>query len=85
LTALAKEPELTAEKGISKLGLSTFDPEEVENFIKKLVREKEAFIKEKGPGALGPLMGIVMKEYRGTVDGKILSQMLKKELDSFIN
>ncbi len=84
LTALAKEPELTAQEAISKLGLSTFDPEEVENFIKKMVREKGDFIKQKGPAALGPLMGIVMKEYRGTVDGKILSHMLKKELDTFI-
>ncbi|MDQ1275866.1 MAG: glutamyl-tRNA(Gln) amidotransferase subunit [Euryarchaeota archaeon] len=85
LTALAKEPELTVQQAVSKLGLSAFDPEEVENFIKKMVREKGDFIKDKGPAALGPLMGIVMKEYRGTVDGKILSQMLKKELDSFIN
>ncbi|MHC1753964.1 MAG: Glu-tRNA(Gln) amidotransferase subunit GatE [Methanosarcina sp.] len=85
LTALAKEPELTAQQAISKLGLSTFDPEEIENFIKKMVREKGDFIKDKGPAALGPLMGIVMKEYRGTVDGKILSHMLKKEIDNFIN
>ena len=85
LAALAKEPELSTQEAISKLGLSAFDPEEVENFIKKTVRERGDFIKEKGPAALGPLMGIVMKEYRGTVDGKILSQMLKKELDSFIN
>lgn len=85
LTALSKEPELTVQQAVSKLGLSAFDPEEVENFIRKMVREKGDFIKDKGPAALGPLMGIVMKEYRGTVDGKILSQMLKKELDSFIN
>ncbi len=85
LTALAKEPELSVSEAISKLGLSAFDPEEVEKFIKKTVKEREDFIKEKGPAALGPLMGIVMKEYRGTVDGKILSQMLKKELDSFIS
>lgn len=85
LAALAKEPELSTQEAISKLGLSAFDPEEVENFIKKTVMERGDFIKEKGPAALGPLMGIVMKEYRGTVDGKILSQMLKKELDSFIN
>lgn len=85
LAALAKESELSTPEAISKLGLSAFDPEEVENFIKKTVRERGDFIKEKGPAALGPLMGIVMKEYRGTVDGKILSQMLKKELDSFIN
>jgi glutamyl-tRNA(Gln) amidotransferase subunit E len=85
LTALAKEPEMSAQEAISKLGLSAFDPEEVENFIKKMVREKGDFIKDEGPAALGPLMGIVMKEYRGTVDGKILSQMLKTEIDSFIN
>ena len=85
LTALAKDPEMSVQETISKLGLSTFDPEEVENFIKKVIREREDFIKEKGPAALGPLMGIVMKEYRGMVDGKILSQMLKTELDSFIN
>lgn len=85
LTALAKEPDLSVPEAISKLGLSAFDPEEVENFIKKTVKERGDFIREKGPAALGPLMGIVMKEYRGTVDGKILSQMLKKELDDFIN
>ncbi len=85
LSALAKEPELSTPEAISKLGLSAFDPEEVETFIKKTVMERGDFIKEKGPAALGPLMGIVMKEYRGMVDGKILSQMLKKELDSFIN
>ena len=85
LTALAKEPELSVPEAISKLGLSAFDPQEVENFIKKTVRERGDFIKEKGPAALGPLMGIVMNEYRGVVDGKILSQMLKKELDDSIN
>ena len=85
LTALAKEPELSVPEAISKLGLSAFDPQEVENFIKKTVRERGDFIREKGPAALCPLMGIVMKEYRGAVDGKILSQMLKKELDNFIN
>ena len=85
LSDLAKEPELSTLEAISKLGLSDFDPEEVETFIKKTIRERDEFIREKGPAALGPLMGIVMKEYRGMVDGKILSQMLKKELDSFIN
>lgn len=54
LAALAKEPELSTQEAISKLGLSAFDPEEVENFIKKTVRERGDFIKEKGPAALGP-------------------------------
>ena len=85
LAALAKEPELTVQQAISKLGLNTFDPEEIENFIKNMVKERGDFIIDKGPAALGPLMGIVMKEYRGTVDGKVLNHMLKKEIDNFIN
>lgn len=85
LTALAKEPALSVEEAISRLGLSAFDPEEIETFIKNLVLERGDFIKEKGPAALGPLMGLVMKEYRGKVDGKILSQMLKTEIDKFIS
>ena len=85
LSALAKEPELSAEEAISQLGLSAFDPAEIENFIKEMVRGRGDFIRDKGPAALGPLMGIVMKEYRGKVDGKILSQMLKKEIDSFMD
>ncbi|MCQ1537130.1 Glu-tRNA(Gln) amidotransferase subunit GatE [Methanosarcina sp. KYL-1] len=84
LTALAKEPNLSTQEAISQLGLSAFDPAEIETFIKNLVRERGDFIIEKGPAALGPLMGIVMQEYRGTVDGKILSQMLKTEIDNFI-
>ncbi|MDD2438765.1 MAG: Glu-tRNA(Gln) amidotransferase subunit GatE [Methanosarcinaceae archaeon] len=85
LTALAKTPETPVSEVISSLGLSAFDPAEVENFISDLVKQKGAFILEKGPGALGPLMGIVMKEYRGKVDGKILSQLLKTEIDKFLS
>ena len=60
LTALAKEPKLSAEEAISQLGLSAFDPAEIENFIKGMVRERGDFIREKGPAALGPLMGIAL-------------------------
>jgi glutamyl-tRNA(Gln) amidotransferase subunit E len=32
--------------------------------------------------ALGPLMGIVMAEVRGSVDGKVVSEILKKEINA---
>ena len=38
------------------------------------------FVKEQGMRALGPLMGVVMKEMRGRVDGKVISEALGKEL-----
>lgn len=85
LTALAKEPDMPVPEVISSLGLSAFDPADIENFIAELVRGKGEFILDKGPAALGPLMGMVMKEYRGKVDGKILSQLLKTEINRFIS
>ncbi|MDH7510721.1 MAG: Glu-tRNA(Gln) amidotransferase subunit GatE [Methanolinea sp.] len=43
----------------------------------RLVRERIAFVREKGHSALGPLMGPMMKEVGGTVDGKKVSQVLR--------
>ncbi len=43
----------------------------------RLVQERIAFVREKGQSALGPLMGPMMKEVGGTVDGKKVSQVLR--------
>ncbi len=55
--------------------------EDLEAIVKKVVEEREEFVRERGMGALGPLMGVVMKEVRGGVDGKLVSQALKRELE----
>jgi len=34
--------------------------------------------------AAGPIMGVVMKEVRGRVDGKVISDLLKEELRKHI-
>jgi len=43
---------------------------------------RSLFVEQKGKAALGPLMGVVMKEVRGSVDGKVVSELLKKEIDA---
>jgi glutamyl-tRNA(Gln) amidotransferase, subunit E len=53
---------------------------DVEAIVHRIVAEREAFAREKGMGALGPLMGIVMQEIRGSVDGKVVSETLRREL-----
>ena len=42
------------------------------------------FIQQKKMAALGPLMGVVMVEVRGSVDGKVVSEILKRELNRAI-
>ena len=49
-----------------------------------MVREKEKFIKERGEHAFKPLMGVVMKEFRGKVDGKVIAEKLKRAITEII-
>jgi glutamyl-tRNA(Gln) amidotransferase subunit E len=56
--------------------------EELESIIKKIIADRSDFVIQKGNAALGPLMGLVMTEVRGSVDGKIVSEILKKEINA---
>ncbi|HOC84289.1 MAG TPA: Glu-tRNA(Gln) amidotransferase subunit GatE [Methanoculleus sp.] len=58
---------------------------DVESIVRRIVAEREAFAREKGMGALGPLMGVVMQELRGSVDGKVVSETLRRELKRLLS
>jgi len=71
---------LSVSKAAESLGMETVDLGSVRAVCERVVREREGFIRERGEGALGPLMGIVMKELRGKVDGKIISEILREKI-----
>ena len=50
--------------------------------IEGIVQNNKELVKQKGLGAIGPLMGDVMKEekLRG-VDGKLISEVLRNEIE----
>ena len=50
------------------------------DFIKDLTERKKDFVKERGMSAVGPLMGIVMKEFRGKMDGAKINALLIEEI-----
>jgi len=58
--------------------------EDVRNYIDALIEEKIGFVREKGMSAIGPLMGPVMSEFRGKIDGAkinaLLMNRIKKEI-----
>ena len=58
---------------------------DVEAIVRRIVTEREAFAREKGMGARGPLMGVVMQELRGSVDGKVVSEALRRELKQLLS
>jgi glutamyl-tRNA(Gln) amidotransferase subunit E len=76
------EKGVDLEKVIEKFG--SMSMEEVREFIRKVVSERMDFIRERGMSALSPIMGVVMKELRGRVDGKVVSEILKEEIKKVI-
>ncbi|GBE18230.1 aspartyl/glutamyl-tRNA(Asn/Gln) amidotransferase subunit B [archaeon BMS3Abin16] len=57
---------------------------DLESLVDRLIAEKADFIKEKGEFAVKPIMGLVMKEARGRVDGKLVNEAVKKKIEEFL-
>ncbi|MBE0517312.1 MAG: Glu-tRNA(Gln) amidotransferase subunit GatE [Methanophagales archaeon] len=83
LKFLASKPEMSVDKAIEEIGLS-MNMDEVEKLIEEIVHSKKDFIQEKGARAVGPLMGVVMKELRGKVDGKVINELLEKKVNEVL-
>lgn len=77
LAWMVKNGNSDAQRAADALGLGGTDEAVVKEICARVVREREGFIRERGEGALGPLMGIVMKELRGKADGKLISETLR--------
>ena len=67
------------------LGVESVEVDDVRAVCDRVVKEREAFIRQRGEGALGPLMGIVMKELRGKVDGKVISEVLTERIRQLLS
>lgn len=60
-------------------GLKPADESELGDIIAAVVAERLDFVKERGMGAIGPLMGVVMQQ-AGAADGKAVSALLKQAI-----
>ncbi len=67
------------------LGLSGVSLEGVEERVRAIVAERADFVRERGMAALGPLMGVVMGEFKGQVDGAELSRLLKEAIGLLVD
>jgi glutamyl-tRNA(Gln) amidotransferase subunit E len=53
------------------------DSSAIDEVVARVLAEKADFVAERGMGALGPLMGVVLKELGSGADGKAVSDALK--------
>lgn len=77
LAEIARDPSLTAEQAVDRLGLRAPPIEEVNSFIEELVSSVPPGERK---SATGRLMGELMRRYRGRVDGGLLNKLLMERL-----
>ena len=53
---------------------------DLERIVENIVEKNEGIIKNQKERAIGPLMGIVMKELRGKVSGETINNLLLKNI-----
>ncbi len=79
LKTIANKPELTVDRAAQSLGIGV-EIGELEAVIDRIIESKIDFIKERGLDSAGPLMGVVMKEFRGKVSGQEINRLLKEKI-----
>ncbi len=75
---------ISPQEAIESLGLSAMSTDEAEDVVRRIVQDRVGFVREKGMAAIGPLMGPVMAELRGKVDGKEANSLLKRMIEEVI-
>ncbi|MCU4925178.1 Glu-tRNA(Gln) amidotransferase subunit GatE [Halobacteria archaeon AArc-dxtr1] len=82
LTALAENPDRTAEQAAEEEDLGGADEEAVRETIAEVVERNETQVEEEGMQAFSGLMGECMGALRGKADGDLVSQLLREEIQA---
>ncbi len=85
LSHLAENPTGTVDDAVNELGLRRIDMSEVSARVAEIVRERVAFVLEHREHALSGLMGVAMKELRGRVDGKVVRDLIAREIETILS
>ncbi|MCE7733783.1 MAG: Glu-tRNA(Gln) amidotransferase subunit GatE [Candidatus Heimdallarchaeota archaeon] len=69
---------------LGKLGLKKMDVSEIEEIIVELVKDHQDMIEERGMSVMGGLMGKAMAKLSGRADGKLVSSIIRKEIQALM-
>jgi glutamyl-tRNA(Gln) amidotransferase subunit E len=83
ITWLSKHEGATAKDALESLGLAMISQWELEQMIDDLMKQNEVLVRERGVDALGLLMGVIMKKVRGRVKAELVSEVLRRRLETF--
>ena len=75
----------SVEEAREKLSLKNISDEELEQKIESIVQKNINILQNQGSHAIGPLMGIVMKETRGKASGEKVNLLLQKKIKEYLS
>ena len=72
----------TIEEAMNNTSIETIDESELESICKEIVEKNQKIVENQKERAIGPLMGIAMKELRGKASGETINKLLLKNIKS---
>jgi glutamyl-tRNA(Gln) amidotransferase subunit E len=85
LTWLSRHEAATVREAIEGLGLTMLSEKDLFSIIDDLMRENRVLVEERGMGAFGVLMRMVMERVRGRAKAELVSETLKKRLTELVH
>ncbi|KFM14511.1 Glutamyl-tRNA amidotransferase subunit E protein [Marine Group I thaumarchaeote SCGC AAA799-D11] len=70
----------TIEEAMNNTSIETIDESELESICQEIVEKNKKIIENQKERAIGPLMGIAMKELRGKASGETINKLLLKNI-----
>lgn len=77
---LAEHEGAPAIRAIEDLGLKAITLDELNAIVDKVVQDSKRLIKERGLAAVGPIVGVVMRQVRGRIDGRLVHEAVEKRV-----
>ena len=80
IIGMCKNPDKNSKNIAENLNLVLLNESEVEKIISEIVQNNVSMVQERQMGAMGPLMGMSMKQLKGKADGSIVNKIVKAEI-----
>jgi glutamyl-tRNA(Gln) amidotransferase subunit E len=81
---LSKHEGKTVKEAIKNLKLARISQKELERIIDDLIERNKSLVEERGKGAFGALMAMIMKKVRGRAKAEMVSRILRKRLQDIV-
>ena len=79
-----KSPESDVDEIAEKSNLTMLSEEYVRKIICEIIAKNEGMVKERQMGAMGPLMGMCMKQLKGKADGGMVNKTVREYIQKLI-